>query len=125
MNCPDSTPESYRLPDGAKNKRKKSVRIAPFVEICSDSRSRMSETERFQGWWQQDEYEVTKSSARSMCRKMRRTGSTNSCLSDAYDQACLIASSHVNLDASISQADNILAPNEVRLNRDCQNVCVM
>jgi hypothetical protein len=110
MNHPDTKPEvCCCLSDGA-NKRKKSVRIDPLVEIRDDCSTSISEAERFQGWWQHDEYEVTKSAARSMCRQMRRMGNTNNCLSDAYDRACSIAA-----DANVDLETSCHSANEVRM----------
>ena len=104
----------YRVSDGG-NKRKKRVCFASETQVCFDDglTGGMSEKERFQGWWQHDEYEGTKASARNMCRKMRRmTGSPgDSCLSNAYERACLIAASGFDLEAV--QAKQALIPNEV------------
>lgn len=110
MNCPDPKVDGRMADVG--NKRKKTVCFAPDLQVCGDETlmGGMSESERFHGWWQQDEYEGRKSSARSLCRKMRRMGGGSS-LSDAYDRACSIAASGIDLEAV--HADQVLIPNEV------------
>jgi len=114
MNYPDPK-EICRTPDVG-SKRKKTVCFASKPLVCGDDTlmgGMLSESERYQGWWQQNEYEDTKASARTMCRKMRRTGSlSDGCLSDAYDRACSIAASGFDLEAV--QAEKALTPNEVR-----------
>lgn len=111
MNFPDRNVDC-RLADVG-SKRKKRVCFAPDdPEVCGRQTlaGGMTEIERFQGWWQNDEYEGTKASAKTMCRKMRRMEETNGCLSDAYDRACSIAAS---IDLETVHAAQVLTPNEV------------
>jgi hypothetical protein len=103
-----------RVSDGFDGRKCKSVRITPEPQVlnCVENLDEMSDQERFQGWWQPDEYEGTKADARTQCRKMRRLGDSEGPLSEAYDQACSIAAtSQTDLDAIHSA--QVLTPNEV------------
>lgn len=111
MNCDDPKVNNGSTADvGSK---RKTVRIASEHQVmnCVENLGEMSDQERFHGWWQPDEYEDSKASARSLCRKMRRLGGSYGCLSDAYDRACSIAASESDLDAAHSV--HALMPSEV------------
>jgi hypothetical protein len=115
MNCvyPVTYPKVNNGSTADVGNKRKTVRIAsePQVMTFVENLGEMSDQERFHGWWQPGEYQDSKASARSLCRKMRRLGGSNGFLSDAYDRACSIAASESDLDAVHSV--QVLMSNEV------------
>lgn len=84
---------------------RKRVRIAPEPQLLDyvEPLSEMSDQDRKQGWWQKDEYEATKATAKTKCREFRKRGNKE-CLIDAYKQACLVADSGADLSSSSARA---------------------
>lgn len=99
MNCVDRTVNSGCT--AYSGNKHKTVRITsePQVMNCVENLGEMSDQERFQRWWQPNEYNYSRESARSLCRKMRKLGGSNGCLSEAYNRACSIAASDSDDDA--------------------------
>jgi hypothetical protein len=53
----------------------------------------LSEQERYASWWTQSEYTEAKDSMKIICREHRHVRRYSDCLSNAYQTACVMASS--------------------------------
>lgn len=97
MNYPEPEPVCCNSSEIGINRGKKRVCFAPSPQIVCEGGGNMSQSERNHSWWQHDEYETSKASARTKSRKMRRTG-PDLCLSAAYDRACLFVASELEME---------------------------
>ena len=90
---------------------KKQVRISaePTVLQLVRPLSEMTDEEKKTGWWQKDEHESSKASAKSKCRELRKRGNKQ-CLTDGYEQACVMA----DADGDICAALQTITPQTVR-----------
>jgi len=85
--------------------KRKHVRIVAEPQILDHVRplSDMSASERQMLWWQKDEYEQVKASAKAKCRELRKRNknTVKTCIANAYEQACAVANSNLELDDPI------------------------
>lgn len=80
------SPASNNNINGSSGGRKR-VRLARchvVVALVED----MTETERDNTWWRQEDFDGTKAHVKQLCRGMRKQRRFSNCLTDAYERAC-------------------------------------
>jgi hypothetical protein len=111
INCVESNAKSGFAAD-VESKRK-TVRFAsePQVMNCVDELREISDQDRSCTWLQRDEYELSRASNRSQCRKMSLTGGSAGGLLAAYSAASCVAASEI--DSHEVHSTQVYTPNEV------------
>ena len=66
---------------------RKRVRLAQHHEVVALVED-MTETERDNTWWRQEDFDDTKANVKQMCRGLRKQRRFSNCLTDAYERAC-------------------------------------
>jgi len=80
----------YYIPQQIEKKRRKRVRINDKPQICSDeSYAELTQEEKMNYWWLNEEFQKTKSLAKTRCREFRREGTFKEGLINAYTTGTL------------------------------------
>jgi hypothetical protein len=66
---------------------RKRVRLAQHHEVVALVED-MTEAERDDTWWRQEDFDDTKANVKQMCRGLRKQRRFSNCLTDAYESAC-------------------------------------
>jgi hypothetical protein len=75
---------------------RKRVRIAHQHDMVVTNEYDMTEAERDDTWWRQEEFDNTKAAVKRMCRRLRNKRRFSNSLSDAYQVACTMQNRSVS-----------------------------